>query len=64
MFDVRIQKSESNKGNGCGESGNSSNELKEVYPKEFLILYLMIGSIQSIMDLFISRMKQGKCVLE
>ena len=35
MFDVRIQKSESNKGNGCGESGNSSNELKEVYPKEF-----------------------------
>ena len=35
VFDVRIQKSESNKGNGCGESGNSSNELKEVYPKEF-----------------------------
>ena len=44
MFDVRIQKSESNKGNGCGESGNSSNELKDVYnsikdspdyPKEF-----------------------------
>ena len=35
MFDVRIQKSESNKGNGCGESGNSSNELKHVYPKEF-----------------------------
>ena len=44
MFDVRIQKSESNKGNGDGESGNSSNELKDVYnsikdspdyPKEF-----------------------------
>ncbi len=35
MFDVRIQKSESSKGNGDGESGNSSNELKHVYPKEF-----------------------------
>ena len=44
MFDVRIQKSESSKGNGDGESGNSSNELKDVYnsikdspdyPKEF-----------------------------
>ena len=44
MFDVRIQKSESNKGKGDGESGNSSNELKDVYnsikdspdyPKEF-----------------------------
>ena len=35
MFDVRIQKSESRKGNGDGESGNSSNELKHVYPKEF-----------------------------
>ena len=35
MFDVRIQKSESSKGNGGGESGNSSNELKHVYPKEF-----------------------------
>ena len=34
MFDVRIQKSESSKGNGDGESGNSSNELKHVYPKE------------------------------
>ena len=44
MFDVRIQKSESNKGKGDGERGNSSNELKDVYnlikdspdyPKEF-----------------------------
>ena len=44
MFDVRIQKSESNKGTGDGERGNSSNELKDVYnsikdspdyPKEF-----------------------------
>ena len=35
MFDVRIQKSESSKGNGDGESGNSSNDLKHVYPKEF-----------------------------
>ena len=31
MFDVRIQKSESSKGDGAGESGNSSNELKDVY---------------------------------
>ena len=31
MFDVRIQKSESGKGDGAGESGNSSNELKDVY---------------------------------
>ena len=31
MFDVRIQKSESNKGKGDGERGNSSNELKDVY---------------------------------
>ena len=45
MFDVRIQKSESNKGKGDGERGNSSNELKDVYnsikdspdyPKEFV----------------------------
>ena len=44
MFDVRIQKSESNKGKGDGERENSSNELKDVYnsikdspdyPKEF-----------------------------
>ena len=44
MFDVRIQKSESNKGKGDGERGNSSNEIKDVYnsikdspdyPKEF-----------------------------
>ena len=44
MFDVRIQKSESNKVKGDGERGNSSNELKDVYnsikdspdyPKEF-----------------------------
>ena len=44
MFDVRIQKSESNKGKGMVRGGNSSNELKDVYnsikdspdyPKEF-----------------------------
>ena len=44
MFDVRIQKSESNKGKGDGERGNSFIELKDVYnsikdspdyPKEF-----------------------------